>query len=65
MNKMLPGLKGESKESHVYRQFDLWFLWLFKIQLLYLEVLDSSVLKPSLKDFKHNLLACKMSAIVC
>ena len=36
-------------------QFDFWFLCLFKIQLLHLEVLSSLLLKPSLKDFEHNV----------
>ena len=36
-------------------QFDLWFLCLFKIQLVHLEGLIHILLKPSLKDFEHSI----------
>ena len=36
-------------------QFDLWFFCLFETQLVYLEVLHSSMLKLSLKNSEHNL----------
>ena len=39
--------------AHKCWQFDLWFLCLFKTQLVYLEFLVHVLLKPSLKDFKH------------
>ena len=35
--------------------FDLWFLCLFKIQLVHPEVLGSRIADASLKDFEHNL----------
>ena len=44
-------------------QFDLWFLCLFKTQLVHLEVLGSE-LKPSFKILSITLLACEMSTIV-
>ena len=36
-------------------QFDLWFHYLFWIQLVYLEFSVQILLKPSLKDLEHNL----------
>ena len=36
-------------------QFDLWFLCLFWIQLVHLEVFSSCTVEPSLKDFEYNL----------
>ena len=39
--------------SNRCRQFDIWFLCLFKIQLVHLKCLAHVLLKLSLKDFEH------------
>ena len=36
-------------------QFDLWFLYLSETRVVHLEVLISHTVKPSWKDFEHNL----------
>ena len=41
--------------SNRCRQFDFWFFCLFLIQLEHLKFLVHVPVKPSLKDFEHNL----------
>ena len=36
-------------------QFDIWFFCLFKFSLYILKILVHILLRPSLKDFEHNL----------